>query len=128
MFTQSARVRLEGSLLAHPCFPTLGPHQIALFKRQSVTPEATMVRVVPIEVTMMVVPIVAVRMIVAIVMMVVRTMIIAVPVPRCGWNRAANRDCADNAQCRSDFRQAHDAFLHLVFSSFDNTFATLNAA
>ena len=102
MFTQSARVRLEGSVLAHPCFPTLGPHQIALFKRQSVTPEATMVRVVPIEVTMTVVPIVAVRMIVAIVMMVVRTMIITVP--RWGWNRAANRDCADNAQCSSDFR------------------------
>jgi hypothetical protein len=54
-----------------------------------------MVRVVPIEVTMMVVPVVAVRMIVAIVMMVVRTMIIAVP--RCGWNRAADCDCADDA-------------------------------
>ena len=78
-----------------------GPHQIARFKRQSVTPEATMVRVVPIKVTMMVVPVVAVRMI-AIMMMVVRTMIIAVP--SCSWNRAANRDCADNTQCRSDFR------------------------
>jgi hypothetical protein len=78
-----------------------GPRQIALFKRQSVTPEATMVRVVPIEVTMMVVTVVAVRMIVAIVMMVVRTMVIAVP--SCGRNCAANRDCADNAQCRSDF-------------------------
>jgi hypothetical protein len=44
-----------------------------------------MVRVVPIEVTMVVVPVVAVRMIVTIVMMVVRTMIIAVP--SCGWSR-----------------------------------------
>ena len=98
MFTQSARVRLEGSVLAHPCFPTLGPHQIALFKRQSVTPEATMVRVVPIEMTIwVVVPIVMVRMIVAIVTIVVRI----VAIPSCGWSRAADCNCADNAQCRS---------------------------
>jgi hypothetical protein len=56
----------------------------------------TMVRVVRIEVTMVVVPIVAVRMmIVAIVMM--------IAVPSCGWSRAADCNCADNAYCRSDF-------------------------
>ena len=45
------------------------------------------------------------------------------------WDRAAGRDCAGDAQCRSNCRYgSHDAFLHLVFSNFDNTFATLNAA
>ena len=39
--------------------------------------------------------------VVTIVMMVVRMRII--PVPSCGWDGAADRDCADNAQCRSDF-------------------------
>jgi hypothetical protein len=41
-----------------------------------------------------VVTVVVAMMIVTIVMMVV-TMMIAVP--RCGWNRAAHCDCADNA-------------------------------
>ena len=39
-------------------------------------------------------------MVVTIVMMVVTMM---VTVPSCGWSCAANRDCADNAQRRSDF-------------------------
>ena len=41
----------------------------------------------------MVVPVVAVRMVVAIVMIVVRT----IAVPSCGWNCAADCDCAENA-------------------------------
>jgi hypothetical protein len=36
------------------------------------------------------------------VVMMVMTMMIAVP--SCGWNRAADCDCADNAQCRSNCR------------------------
>ena len=55
-----------------------------------------------------------VRMIVTVVMVV---MMIAVP--SCGWNRAADYDCANNAQRCSNCRQgSHDAFLHLVSSSF----------
>ena len=38
--------------------------------------------------------------VVTVVMMV--TMMIAVP--SCGWNRAADCDCADKAQCRSNCR------------------------
>ena len=45
-----------------------------------------------------VVPIVMVRMIVAIVTIVVRI----VAIPSCGWSHAADSDCADNANCRSD--------------------------
>ena len=53
-----------------------------------------MVRVVPIEMTIwVVVPIVMVRMIVAIVTIVVRI----VAIPSCGWSRAADGDCANNA-------------------------------
>jgi len=66
-----------------------------------------MVRIVPIEVTMMVVPIVAVRMMIkAIVMMVAIVMMGAivtmVAVPSCCWSRTADCDCADNAQGGSD--------------------------
>ena len=54
----------------------------------------TVVRVVPIEVTIwVVVPVVMVRMIVAIVTIVVRI----VAIPSCGWSHAADSDCADNA-------------------------------
>jgi len=52
---------------------------------------------------------------------VVMTLMVGVvpAVPRCGWNRAADYDCANNAQRCSNCRQgSHDAFLHLVFSSF----------
>jgi hypothetical protein len=60
-------------------------------------------------------------------MMMVVTMMIAVPSR--GWSRAADGDCADNAQCRSNFRYgSHDAFLLLVLSSFDDTLVALNAA
>ena len=57
-------------------------------------------------VTMMVVGVIGVVMtvmvgVVTVVMMIV-TMMIAVP--SCGWNRAADCDCADNAQCRSNCR------------------------
>ena len=58
-----------------------------------------MVWVVPIEVTIwVVVPVVMVRMIVAIVTIVVRI----VAIPSCSWSHAADSDCADNANCRSD--------------------------
>ena len=61
-----------------------------------------MVRVVPIEVTMMVVPIVTVRMmVVAIVMMI--AIVTMVTVPSCGWSRTANCNCAKNAYCRGEF-------------------------
>ena len=67
-----------------------GPHQIALFKRQSVTPEATMVRVVPIDVT--------IWMVVVIVVSVVTVwMVVPIAISSCGWNRAADPDCADYA-------------------------------
>jgi hypothetical protein len=60
-------------------------------------------------------------------MMMVVTMMIAVPSR--GWSRAADGDCADNAQCRSNFRYgSHDAFLLLVLSSFDDTLLALKAA
>ena len=52
---------------------------------------------------------------------VVMTLMVGVvpAVPRSGWNRAADYDCANNAQRCSNCRQgSHDAFLHLVFSSF----------
>jgi hypothetical protein len=53
-----------------------------------------MVRVVPVEVTIwVVVPVVAVRMIVAIVTIVVRI----VAIPSCGWDCAADCDCANEA-------------------------------
>ena len=53
-----------------------------------------MVRVVPVEVTIwVVVPVVMVRMIIAIVTIVVRI----VAIPSCGWSRAADSDCANNA-------------------------------
>ena len=59
------------------------------------------------EVAMMITRIVAVvammiTRIVAVVAMMVVAMMVAVP--SCGWDRAAGRDCADNAQCRSNFR------------------------
>ena len=79
---------------------------------------------------MMVVGVVSVVMavIVGIVsMMVVVTMMIAVPSR--GWSRTADGDCADNAQCCSNFRYGlHDAFLLLVLSSFDDTLLALKAA
>ncbi len=40
-------------------------------------------------------------MMVAVVAMMVVVMMIAIP--RRGWDRAAGRDCANNAQCRSSF-------------------------
>ena len=55
-------------------------------------------------ITMMIVAIMTVivgMVIVTIVMMVVTMMIVAVP--SCGWSRAADCDCAENAYCRSDF-------------------------
>src|SRR6516162_3097069 len=65
-----------------------------------------LIPVVPAVPIMMVVRVIGVVMtlivgVVTIVMMVVRMRII--PVPSCGWDGAADRDCADNAQCRSDF-------------------------
>ena len=53
---------------------------------------------VPVVMAMMVVRVISVvmpMMVVTIVMMVVPMMIIAVP--SCGWSRAADCDCADNA-------------------------------
>ena len=69
-----------------------------------------------------VVPAVPIMMVVMIrVIGVVMTVMVGVvpAVPRCSWNRAADYDCANNAQRCSNCRQgSHDAFLHLVFSSF----------
>jgi hypothetical protein len=60
-------------------------------------------------------------------MMMVVTMMIAVPSR--GWSRTTDGDCANNAQCRSNFRSgSHDTFLLLVLSSFDATLVALNAA
>ena len=76
------------------------------------------------EVTMMITRIVG-----EVTMMVTAVIAMMVAVPSCGWDRAAGRDCADNAQCRSNFRYgSHDAFLLLVLSSFDDTLVALNAA
>jgi hypothetical protein len=76
---------------------------------------------------MMVVSVVMTVMVGIVSMMMVVTMMIAVPSR--GWSCTADGDCADNAQCRSNFRyDSHDAFLLLVLSSFDDTLVALNAA
>ena len=61
-----------------------------------------MVPVVPIMMVVRVIGVVTMVIvgIVTVVMMVVRLRIIAVP--SCGWSHAADSDCADNANCRSD--------------------------
>ena len=64
-----------------------------------------LIPVVPVVPIMMVVRVIGVVTlvivgIVTIVMMVVRMRIIAIP--SCGWSHAAESDCADNSNCRSD--------------------------
>ena len=67
-----------------------------LFKR----PPALIPAVPAVPIMMVVVGVICVEMsvvwVITVVMMVVRMMIIAVP-PSCGWSRAADCDCADNA-------------------------------
>ena len=49
-----------------------------------------------------VVAMMVVAMMVAVIAMMVVVMMVAVP--GCSWDRAPDSDCADNAQCRSNFR------------------------
>ena len=57
-------------------------------------------RVIGVVVTVIVVTVIVGTVIVTIVMMVIPMMIVAVP--SCGWSRATDCDCADNAQRRGD--------------------------
>ena len=63
-------------------------------------PPALIPAVPAVPIMMVVVGVICVEMsvvwVITVVMMVVRMMIIAVP-PSCGWSRAADCDCADNA-------------------------------
>jgi hypothetical protein len=52
-----------------------------------------------------------VAMMVIVMMVAVMTMVVVMMVPSCGWYRAAGRDYANKAQCRSDFPySSHNCF------------------
>jgi hypothetical protein len=80
-------------------------HSNAVLKKN-----CALIPVVPIMMVIMMMVVGVVSVVMTVIVGIV-SMMMMIAVPSRGWSRAADGDCADNAQCRSNFRYgSHDAF------------------